>query len=134
VKFDIKKPAEPLCQLCDRVKGKHRGTIGHRFLPPGVDPSEVKPTKNERLAAERGLDGMVRMNAHSDKAAPKKMPGALTLGMIAAIVDDAIRGMNTPTVPMIDDIHIAPEFNIDRSVIIAAKVKVTFSVLGEMEK
>jgi hypothetical protein len=118
-KIEIKPPAEPLCQLCDRVKRRHRGAIGHRFLAPGEDPAEVKPTKSERTS----IDGE-----------PKKKPGALTLGMIAAIVDDAIRGMNTPSVPMIDDIHISPEFNIDRTVIIAARVKVTFSVAGDMEK
>jgi hypothetical protein len=41
--------------------------------------------------------------------------------------------MNTPAVPMIDDLHIAPEFNIDRSMIIAAKVTVKFSVSGDIE-
>jgi hypothetical protein len=118
----------PLCQLCDRPKRSHRGPIGHRFLAPGEDPSTLKPTTRPSRADSKSKD------VNDELTSPPKALTALTIGMLAAIVDDAIRGMNTPSIPMIDDIHIAPEFNIDRSVIIAAKVKVTFSVAGDLEK
>jgi hypothetical protein len=118
----------PRCQLCNRPKRSHRGPIGHRFLAPGADPSSAEITsRSSRVDTER-------KDVNDELTSVPKPLKALTLGMLAAIVDDAIRGMNTPSIPMIDDIHIAPEFNIDRSVIIAAKVKVTFSVAGDLEK
>jgi hypothetical protein len=106
---------------CGRQKTSHRGRIGHRYLAPDATPLEP-----ETVAVE---SNDVNDNVTS---APKSLK-QMTLGILASIIDDAIRSMNTPSIPMIDDIHIAPEFNIDRSVIIAAKVKVTFSVAGDIE-
>jgi hypothetical protein len=120
-------PAEqpPGCQLCNRQKRSHRGPIGHRYLAPGVDPSTLKPMKSERAESNDVND-----NLTSEPKSLKQM----TLGILASIIDDAIRSMNTPSIPMIDDLHISPEFNIDRSAIIAAKVTVKFSVAGAIER
>jgi hypothetical protein len=103
---------------CGRPKTNHRGRIGHRYLAPdapepaGAESNDV----NDELTSE-----------------PKSLK-QMTLGILASIIDDAIRSMNTPSIPMIDDLHISPEFNIDRSAIIAAKVTVKFSVAGDIER
>jgi hypothetical protein len=51
---DAPVAGEPVCQLqfCQRPKSSHRGSIGHRYIAPGVDPSSVKPTKRASQQAE----------------------------------------------------------------------------------